>query len=68
MPRNKPAIIRSGMLWKRIGSHSSSPRINIVTGYHDFLNVLDAQRSVLASQDALVQSQQTVATHLVALL
>ena len=37
------------------------------SGLSDFLNVLDAQRSVLNSQDALVQSQQNVMTELVAL-
>jgi NodT family efflux transporter outer membrane factor (OMF) lipoprotein len=37
------------------------------SGLSDFLTVLDAQRSVLASQDALAQSQQAVATELVAL-
>jgi NodT family efflux transporter outer membrane factor (OMF) lipoprotein len=36
-------------------------------GLTDFLNVLDAQRSLFASQDALVQSNRTVSTNLVAL-
>jgi NodT family efflux transporter outer membrane factor (OMF) lipoprotein len=36
-------------------------------GQTDFLNVLTAQRSLLASQDALVQSDRTVATNLVLL-
>ena len=36
-------------------------------GQTDFLNVLNAQRSLYASQDALVQSTRTVSTNLVAL-
>jgi len=36
-------------------------------GQTDFLNVLEAQRSLYASQDALVQSSGTVSTNLVAL-
>jgi NodT family efflux transporter outer membrane factor (OMF) lipoprotein len=36
-------------------------------GQTDFLNVLSAQRSLYASEDALVQSDRTVATNLVAL-
>lgn len=36
-------------------------------GLADFLTVLDAQRAVLAAQDSLTQSDQTVATDLVAL-
>ena len=36
-------------------------------GQIDFLNVLSAQRSLLTSQDALVQSEHTVVTNLVAL-
>ena len=36
-------------------------------GQTDFLNVLTAQRSLFASQDALVQSNRTIATNLVAL-
>lgn len=36
-------------------------------GLSDFLTVLDAQRTVLAAQDALAQSNQSVATDLVAL-
>ena len=36
-------------------------------GQTDFLNVLEAQRSLYASQDALVQSTGTVSTNLVAL-
>lgn len=36
-------------------------------GQTDFLNVLSAQRSLFASQDALSQSTRTVATNLVAL-
>jgi NodT family efflux transporter outer membrane factor (OMF) lipoprotein len=36
-------------------------------GYTDFLNVLDAQRSLYASEDALVQSTGRVSTNLVAL-
>ncbi len=36
-------------------------------GEIEFLNVLDAQRRLYASQDALVQSERTVATNLVAL-
>jgi outer membrane protein TolC len=36
-------------------------------GETDFLNVLNAQRSLYASEDALVQSQLSVATNLVAL-
>ena len=36
-------------------------------GQTDFLNVLDAQRSLYASQDALVQSTTNVSTDLVAL-
>jgi NodT family efflux transporter outer membrane factor (OMF) lipoprotein len=36
-------------------------------GQTDFLNVLSAQRSLFASEDALVQSDRTVATNLVAL-
>jgi NodT family efflux transporter outer membrane factor (OMF) lipoprotein len=36
-------------------------------GLADFLTVLDAQRSVLAAQDTLAQSSQTVCTDLVAL-
>ena len=36
-------------------------------GYTDFLNVLNAQRSLYASQDALVQSTGSVSTNLVAL-
>ena len=36
-------------------------------GQTDFLNVLDAQRSLYASEDALVQSTRTVSTNLVAL-
>ncbi len=36
-------------------------------GLVDFLTVLDAQRNLLAAQDALVQSNQTVSTDLVAL-
>jgi outer membrane protein, multidrug efflux system len=36
-------------------------------GETDFLNVLNAQRSLLASQDSLAQSDRTVATNLVAL-
>ena len=36
-------------------------------GQTDFLNVLTAQRSLYASQDALVQSDRTIATNLVAL-
>ena len=38
-----------------------------VEGETDFLNVLNAQRSLYASEDALVQSQLNVATDLVAL-
>ena len=38
-----------------------------VQGLTDFLNVLNAQRSLYASEDALVQSTQTVSTDLVAL-
>lgn len=36
-------------------------------GETDFLNVLSAQRQLLASEDALAQSEQAVATNLVAL-
>ena len=36
-------------------------------GQTDFLNVLSAQRSLYAAQDALVQSERTVATDLVAI-
>ena len=36
-------------------------------GQTDFLNVLSAQRSLLATEDALVQSNRTVSTNLVAL-
>ena len=36
-------------------------------GQTDFLSVLDAQRSLYASEDALVQSNRTVSTNLVAL-
>jgi outer membrane protein TolC len=36
-------------------------------GQTDFLNVLDAQRSLYASEDALVQSTGIVSTNLVAL-
>jgi HlyD family secretion protein len=36
-------------------------------GYAEFLNVLDAQRSLYASEDALVQSTGRVSTNLVAL-
>ncbi|HEY7091275.1 MAG TPA: efflux transporter outer membrane subunit [Tepidisphaeraceae bacterium] len=36
-------------------------------GNTDFLNVLSAQRSLLLTEDALVQSQRTIATNLVAL-
>ncbi len=36
-------------------------------GFTNFLNVLDAQRSLLGSQDALVQSERAVATNLVSL-
>ena len=36
-------------------------------GLTDFLNVLDAQRSLFASQDSLVQSRQTVSVDLIAL-
>jgi NodT family efflux transporter outer membrane factor (OMF) lipoprotein len=36
-------------------------------GQTDFLNVLEAQRSLYASEDALVQSTRTVSTNLVAL-
>ncbi len=36
-------------------------------GQTDFLNVLEAQRSLYSSEDALVQSNQTVSTNLVAL-
>ena len=36
-------------------------------GQTDFLNVLNAQRSLYASEDALVQSTRTVSTNLVAL-
>jgi multidrug efflux system outer membrane protein len=36
-------------------------------GHTDFLNVLDAQRSLYASEDALVQSTGSVSTYLVAL-
>lgn len=36
-------------------------------GNTDFLNVLNAQRSLLATEDALVQSDRTIATNLVAL-
>jgi NodT family efflux transporter outer membrane factor (OMF) lipoprotein len=36
-------------------------------GTSDFLNVLDAERSLLASEDLLAQSDRTVATNLVAL-
>ena len=36
-------------------------------GLTDFLNVLDAQRSLYASQNALIQSEQTVSTNLIAL-
>jgi NodT family efflux transporter outer membrane factor (OMF) lipoprotein len=36
-------------------------------GLVDFLNVLDAQRSLYVSQDALVQSEQRISEHLVVL-
>jgi outer membrane protein TolC len=36
-------------------------------GQTDFLNVLSAQRSQYASEDALVQSERTMATNLVSL-
>ncbi|MDB5353623.1 MAG: transcriptional regulator, Fis family [Phycisphaerales bacterium] len=36
-------------------------------GLTDFLNVLDAQRNLYASQDALVQSEQSVSSDIVAL-
>jgi outer membrane protein TolC len=36
-------------------------------GQTDFLNVLSAQRSLYASEDALVQSNRTVTTSLIAL-
>jgi len=36
-------------------------------GQIDFLNVLDAQRSLYASEDALVQSTQNTATDLIAI-
>jgi outer membrane protein, multidrug efflux system len=35
-------------------------------GQTDFLNVLDAQRSLFASEDALVQSTRATATDLIA--
>jgi multidrug efflux system outer membrane protein len=38
-----------------------------VEGQTDFLNVLEAQRSLYASEDAFLQSTQTVSTNLVAL-
>jgi multidrug efflux system outer membrane protein len=38
-----------------------------VEGQTDFLNVLDAQRSLYSSEDALMQSTQTVSTNLIAL-
>src|SRR6185503_18197631 len=36
-------------------------------GARDFLNVIDAQRALLLAEDALVQSERTTATNLVAL-
>ena len=36
-------------------------------GQIDFLNVLNAQRSLYASEDALVQSERSIATDLIAL-
>ena len=36
-------------------------------GLTDYLNVLNAQRSLFATQDALIQSNRTVSTNLVAL-
>ncbi len=36
-------------------------------GLRDFLNVLDAQRELFASEDALAQSERTISTNLVAL-
>jgi outer membrane protein TolC len=36
-------------------------------GQTDFLNVLSAQRSLYASEDALVQSERSIATDLIAL-
>jgi outer membrane protein TolC len=38
-----------------------------IQGLGDFLNVLDAQRSLYSSEDALVQSTQTMSIDLVAL-
>ena len=36
-------------------------------GQIDFINVLNAQRSLYASEDALVQSERNIATDLIAL-
>ena len=36
-------------------------------GQIDFLNVLNAQRSLYASEDAFVQSERSIATDLIAL-
>jgi outer membrane protein TolC len=36
-------------------------------GQTDFLNVLSAQRSLLASEDGLAQSDRTIATNLISL-
>ncbi|MEJ2725953.1 MAG: RND transporter, partial [Deltaproteobacteria bacterium] len=38
-----------------------------VEGQTDFLNVLQSQQSLYATEDALLQSTQTVSTNLVAL-
>jgi len=38
-----------------------------IEGQTDFLNVLNAQRSLYASEDALVQSERSIAINLIAL-
>jgi len=52
--------------------HANRKAVDLATmlytqGQTDFLNVLDAQRSLYATEDALVQSTGTVSTNLVAL-
>jgi outer membrane protein TolC len=44
-----------------------NPDPSVQSGLADFLGVLDAERSLYAAQDALVQSDQTVSLDLVQL-
>jgi NodT family efflux transporter outer membrane factor (OMF) lipoprotein len=63
--QNRRAALADAVTFNQRAVELATRRYN--QGLTDFLSVLDAQRSLFASQDALVQSNRTVSTTAVAL-